>query len=610
MTVCSSCLDDRVMTVCSSCLDDRVFFLSCPDSLEKEDEAAGPEAFVLQSASCLVNRPPLPRIFEDGVVERALYTPDTTLDTSIPFLFEWTTLFLGRCSCTLHNAGVFYAWSTKTNTLVTCQGELSITLMDIDRIFGLPISGQFYDEISPMRRLEPTVSATAGSDGEEEDYDSDRSHPRKRRSKGKKPVSASPANKKRAPLITLKDASGSASRKKKARVEVQPTSLPSPLTFIPPISEVEPQPSCPPLELDPPNTVHIPSSPEAPKAEAPQEEASLLASTVPIGSCTIEGTEVVGDLVEIPPSSTQLEFLQEVAPPAIQEEATTEEEAPAPVFQEAEATPSIEEVVEVEAPTVQEEAILVLEVQEEASIVQEEAPTSVVEAPAIEEVIEIVQEEVPTAVAEVAEVFLAVEEVAEVVLAVEEVADVVPAVEEVPIVHDTTTSLTLLTLRVSTSLATPSQQLLSHVEGVMLQVYTQKLQALKDIESLAGEKASRTSRDWAESDAREALDVLSSKLENAEITLDEAAEDLSEAKADEEDARERLELAREQLQSAETKVVYLTTQVEQIRESVRDLKKAVVGAEQKVAEVIARPTLRAAEKATLLSLRADFVELQ
>ncbi|KAG9442228.1 hypothetical protein H6P81_018082 [Aristolochia fimbriata] len=189
-----------------------------------------------------------------------------------------------------------------------------------------------------------------------------------------------------------------------------------------------------------------------------------------------------------------------------------------------------------------------------------------------------------------------------------------------------TTSLTLPTLPASTSLATPSQQLLSHVGGVMLQVwrdqitprmlspdvvrdtslavdanfiirklqevshdvtrlqvYTQKLQALKDMESLAGEKASRTSRDWAKSDARETLDALSSKLENAKITLDEAAEDLSEAKADEEDARERLELATEQLQSAKTK---------------------------KVEEVIARPTLSAAEEATLLSLRADFVELQ
>ncbi|KAG9459082.1 hypothetical protein H6P81_003590 [Aristolochia fimbriata] len=137
----------------------------------REDEAAGPGTLALQRASWLVNKPPLPRMFEDGVVERTLYTPDTTLDMPIPFLFEWTTLLMGRCSSLLHSAGVYNgiwgslfqyscdvsvirafldAWSAKTNTLVTCQGELSISLMDMDRIFGLPIAGQFYDEISPM----------------------------------------------------------------------------------------------------------------------------------------------------------------------------------------------------------------------------------------------------------------------------------------------------------------------------------------------------------------------------------------------------------------------------------------------------------------------------
>ncbi|KAG9438676.1 hypothetical protein H6P81_021380 [Aristolochia fimbriata] len=117
--------------------------------------------FALQRASWLVNKPPLPHLFEDGVVERTLYTQDTALDKPIPFIFEWTTLLMGRCGSLLHNAGIYYgiwgslfqyscAWSPKTNTLVTCQVELSITLMDMDRIFGLPIAGQFYDEISPM----------------------------------------------------------------------------------------------------------------------------------------------------------------------------------------------------------------------------------------------------------------------------------------------------------------------------------------------------------------------------------------------------------------------------------------------------------------------------
>ncbi|KAG9450402.1 hypothetical protein H6P81_010367 [Aristolochia fimbriata] len=263
---------------------------------------------------------------------------------------------------------------------------------------------------------------------------------------------------------------------------------------------------------------------------------------------------VVEDLAEVAPSSTQLETLpvQEVIPPIVQvvaEEATIEEEAPAPVLQEEASAPIVEEVVEIEVPTVQEEASVA---QEEAPIVEEEA--SVVE-------------------------------------------EVAPVEEQAPVVQETA-SLPLSTPPASASLATPSQQLVSHFEGVVLQIwkdqivphmlskdvvwdaslaadaefiisklqevsydvtrlqdYTQKLQALREAENLASEKMSRTSRDWAESDAREALHALSSKLENAEITLGEAIEELSEAKVDEEDARERLELAREQLQSAGTKVV-------------------------------------------------------
>ncbi|KAG9442265.1 hypothetical protein H6P81_018119 [Aristolochia fimbriata] len=95
-----------------------------------------------------------------------------------------------------------------------------------------------------------------------------------------------------------------------------------------------------------------------------------------------------------------------------------------------------------------------------------------------------------------------------------------------------------------------------------LQDYAQKFQGLTEVESLAGERTSRISKDSAESKAREALDVLSCKLDNAKVTLDKAAEDLSQAKLDQEDAHERLELAREQAQSADTKVVYLATQVE------------------------------------------------
>ncbi|KAG9458358.1 hypothetical protein H6P81_002866 [Aristolochia fimbriata] len=915
---------------------DRIFFLPCPDSPDREDEAAKPETLALQRASWLVNKPPLPRMFEDGVVERTLYTPDTTLDMPIPFLFEWTTLLMGRCSSLLHNAGIYYgiwgslfryscdvsvvrafldAWSAKTNTLVTCQGELSITLMDMDRIFGLPIASQFYDEISPMvadfkevrstdlpfscrylflayhhlcrssgsnvissdalvefwfrtednavpvddpwaawharfgkdappfreftaterdvfhflhvapskedeihlaallsvwlsrfvfqpigdeirpmvfkvasymatgvrfalagpalaclykglghaaagwpsmaqwpylytwlavyfhthgedlevsrrpgmisfgnpslrrnftedqaydlfqrlsvpvwhryvlataktsflvderkkpiarqhyesllnvrccfltvrrsihlfvepycpvrfvrqfgycqdlhcdmgitanhreisslselvtlwktsivrpcgrlylppseerdpsrdpgttsayhtwwmthmslrfqqNRLEsaPVVSAVENSD---EDYDSDRSHPRKRRLSGKRPVGASSASKKRAPLTILADASGSASKKKKARKEFPPASFPPlPPTFLPPIPETEPPTSCP-SENPPIETVQILSSLEAPGA--PQEDASSP------GSEGLPG--------------------QEVAPPSVVQEEAEEEVVENPA-------PSIEAVVEAEAPP---------------PAVEEEAPAPAIKVPAIEAVAEEVQEEVP---------------------AIEEVADDAPAVEEASVVQDLATPIL-------TSQEAPSQEFLSYVEGLMVQawrdriaprmlspgavsdtslladagfaisrqqemghdvtrlrVYTQQLQTLREIESSAGEKARRTSRDEAESIARNTLAIVSSKLEEAKATLGEVIEELSEAKAEEEDAHESLE-------SARTKVAYLTTQAEQIQESVRGLKTGVVEAESLIAEVIATPTLSAAEEATLLSSRATFEE--
>ncbi|KAG9442486.1 hypothetical protein H6P81_018340 [Aristolochia fimbriata] len=159
-------------TLASLARGDRVFFLPCPGSSEDEAVAAGPETLALQSAFLVVNRPPrtLQDRFMDGGVVPTFQAPDTTLDTSIPFLYEWTTLLLGRCSRILRDAGVYYGlwasifqyncdvsvvrafidgWSTETNTLVTCQGELSITLLDMDWIFGLPIFGHFYDEVSP-----------------------------------------------------------------------------------------------------------------------------------------------------------------------------------------------------------------------------------------------------------------------------------------------------------------------------------------------------------------------------------------------------------------------------------------------------------------------------
>ncbi|KAG9453431.1 hypothetical protein H6P81_006335 [Aristolochia fimbriata] len=661
---------------------DHIFFLPCPGSSEDEAVAAGSGSLALQSALLVANRPP--RTLQDRFMDREVIPtlPDTPMDAPIPFLYEWTTLLLGRCCRTLRDAGIYHglwasifqyncdvsvvrafidAWNIETNTLVTCQGEFSVTLLDMDRIFGLPISGHFYDEVSPTvadftdvrssalpyscRRLfqayhhlcrgseSNVISATAWVEfwfrlrrqcrprdsEEDEDYDSDRSHPRKRRPKGRKQVVASSVKKKRAPLTVLNDAS--TFMKKKPRKEVPPVSFPLALRHFFLLfgdrasdffsARAPSSRDCSDLGLPL----------EAP--EAPPEEAA-------------EGTETVEEPAEIAPVLTQPEALpiHEVSPsPSVvqeaAEEATIEEAAPVSVLPEVDAAPapSIEDVVEVEAPS---------------PVVEEEAPTSVIEAPAIEAGIEVVQEEVP------------IEEVFETVLAPEEVAlEVVPsepAVEGAPIVQN---SAILPTSSSLTASQTPSQQLLSYVEGLMLQawkdkiaprmvspgavrdgplladaefiigrlqevshdvtrlrVYTQKLQVLSEMESSTREKASRISRDRAECGARESLGILSSKLEDAEITLSEVAEELSEAKDDEEDARERLELAKEQLQSAETKVVYLTTQAEQIQESVRDLKKAVVAAEQMVAEIIARPTLSATEEAALLSLRADFAEAQ
>ncbi|KAG9458176.1 hypothetical protein H6P81_002684 [Aristolochia fimbriata] len=209
----------------------------------------------------------------------------------------------------------------------------------------------------------------------DEDYDSDRSHPRKRRPKGKRPVGASSASKKRAPLTILADASGSASKKKKARKEVPPASFPpSPPTFLPPIPETEPPTSCP-SENPPIETVQILSSPEAPVA--PQEEAS-----------------VVGELAEITPSEGLP--VQEVAPSpsVVQEEAVIEAEALPPAVEEEDTTPAVEvpaieaavEVIQEEVPTTEgaletivapEEAVMeVAPAAEEVSLVQATPPTS------------------------------------------------------------------------------------------------------------------------------------------------------------------------------------------------------------------------------------------
>ncbi|KAG9444851.1 hypothetical protein H6P81_016191 [Aristolochia fimbriata] len=402
-------------------------------------------------------------------------------------------------------------------------------------------------------------------------YFSDRSHPHSPRRRARGQLVLLRRARRGLLLPFWRGASGYASKKKKARKEVPPASFPpSPPTFLPPIPETEPPTSCP-SENPPIEMVQISSSPQAPVA--PQEEAF-----------------VVGELAEITPSEGLP--VQEVAP-----------------------SPSV----------VQEEAVIEAEALPPA--VEEEDTTPAVEVPAIEAAVEVIQEEVPTT-----------EGALETIVAPEEaVMEVAPAAEEVSLVQATPPYRLLsrlhrtrragawrdrivprmlspgvvsdISLLADAGFAISRLQEMGH-DVTRLRVYTQQLQTLQEIEPSAGEKVRRTSRDEAEGIARNTLAVVSSKLEEAKATLGEVVEELSEAKAEEGDARERFELAREQLQSAGTKVAYLTTQVEQIQESVQGLETGVVEAERLIAEVIATPTLSAAEEATLLSARAAFAELQ
>ncbi|KAG9444878.1 hypothetical protein H6P81_016218 [Aristolochia fimbriata] len=213
-------------------------------------------------------------------------------------------------------------------------------------------------------RLEPTVVAV-GSSGEEEDYDSDHSHPRRRRPKCKQQIGTPSENKKKAPLATLNDASAS---KKKPHVEAQPASHTSPPTFIPPILETEPphsalpqtscpQTSCPPvLEMEPPKpktpaeTVQILSSPEPdPPASSTTTIQTLLLGTsevsreevappeaeaiVQIGSMVVVAPEGI-EVAEAPATNSSMRPILEVAPALTQFEALPPVREVMPVIQE------------------------------------------------------------------------------------------------------------------------------------------------------------------------------------------------------------------------------------------------------------------------------------
>lgn len=44
-------------------------------------------------------------------------------------------------------------WCPNTNTVVTCYGELGISLWDVYRITGLPIVGEMYNEFFPPNKI-------------------------------------------------------------------------------------------------------------------------------------------------------------------------------------------------------------------------------------------------------------------------------------------------------------------------------------------------------------------------------------------------------------------------------------------------------------------------
>ncbi|KAG9444285.1 hypothetical protein H6P81_015625 [Aristolochia fimbriata] len=230
---------------------ERVFFIPCPDSSEDEDVAAGPETFVPQSALRTVSQLSLPCSLADDFKDGEDLLGDFGAKAS-----QRETTSLSE-SLTLWEA-----------SLVRSCGRLDLPLRgeptwDSGTTFGY--YSWWKEHMLPRferGRLESTASMAAGTSGEEEGYDSDRSHPRRRKLKGNQQVGAPSANKKRAPFAALNGASASA--KKKARVEAQPPSHPSPPTFLPLILETEPphssqpqpscpQTSCPPvLEMEPP----------------------------------------------------------------------------------------------------------------------------------------------------------------------------------------------------------------------------------------------------------------------------------------------------------------------------------------------------------------------
>ncbi|GAA0185445.1 hypothetical protein LIER_32733 [Lithospermum erythrorhizon] len=91
----------------------------------------------------------------------------------IPGYWEWAEDVLSRCSSILKKTSLSNAvsaslcvydcsdaflrafcesWCPSTNTLITPQGELSISLWDIFELGGLPVTGRLFDEVVPSAK--------------------------------------------------------------------------------------------------------------------------------------------------------------------------------------------------------------------------------------------------------------------------------------------------------------------------------------------------------------------------------------------------------------------------------------------------------------------------
>ncbi|KAG9458148.1 hypothetical protein H6P81_002656 [Aristolochia fimbriata] len=578
--------------------------------------------------------------------------PDTPMDAPIPFLYEWTTLLLGRCCRTLRDAGIYHglwasifqyncdvsvvrafidAWNIETNTLVTCQGEFSVTLLDMDRIFGLPISGHFYDEYSPTVADFTDVRSSALP------YSCRRlfqAYHHLCRSSESNVISATAWVEF---WFRTEDNVVPVNDPWTAWYASYGKDMPPPREFSTTERDVFDFLRVTPGKED---EVHLAAllsvwlswfvfrsthdniRPMVFKVASYMATGVRFALAGPALACLFKG---LGQAVAGWPSIVPWPYLYSWLAVYFHTHGEDLGGAHRPGMV-AFGNPSLQRNFDEDQAHNLFRRLPVLVWNRYAlgwnsvsALVDEPKLKRPLPKAAYESLLSVrccfltarrslryfIEPYNPTRFAR-------------------KFGYCQDLPEEFKSNRREVTSLSELmnlwranVIRPCGRLDLPLPGEPTRDLGVTLAYYnwwkehmSPHFEVLSEMESSTREKASRISGDRRSVVVRESLGILSSKLEDAEITLSEVAEELSEAKDDEEDARERLELAKEQLQSAGTKVVYLTAQAEQIQESVRDLKKAVVAAEQMVAEIIARPTLSATEEAALLSLRADFAEAQ